>query len=84
MNRDDALAVIQELIQTRVDVMNDILEKTEVEDSQYWMAQIQIFRDVMRYVRENLNESNGDQQQMKKGKSKIKKLKEDKKSKDTK
>ena len=84
MNRDDALAVIQELIQTRVDVMNDILEKTEVEDSQYWMAQIQIFRDVMRYVRENLNESNGDQQQMKKGKSKIKKLKEDKKSNDTK
>lgn len=54
MNRDEALAIIQELIQTRVDVMNDILEKTEVEDSQHWMAQIQIFRDVMRYVRENL------------------------------
>ena len=26
-------------------------KKPEFEDSQYWMAQIQIYRDVMRYVR---------------------------------
>ena len=57
MNRTEALAVISELIQTRVNVMSDILENIENKDgdTDYWLAQIQIFRDVMRYVRENLN-----------------------------